>query len=81
MKRHVYVCDVCGAEQQRANHWWTVVAFYHNQGGHVLQLGRIGMLEGDKVSDVCGLECLFKKVSEFADQEIRRGSAPEEPLA
>ena len=72
MQRAIYVCDECGAEQQQANHWWTLAVTYRSGGrGNTLALARLGTVAGDETWDLCGMACMLRKVDEFARREIQ----------
>jgi hypothetical protein len=68
-QRIINVCDVCGAEQQQANHWFSIVVTRLDGKGVMLTLAALGSLfephENDVLFDLCGETCALKKVSEF----------------
>jgi hypothetical protein len=64
MKREIYQCDQCSAEQQQTNHWFVV---YIEGRKLTLQplVGNEAGRSGAQRFDLCGEACVAKKVSEF----------------
>lgn len=75
MTRLVHVCDVCGQEQHETNHWWTLT-IQHRKDGNILQLAPLGsIVPQDESFDLCGMQCMLGKVSEYAERVIREAQA------
>jgi hypothetical protein len=68
MERRVFICDVCQAEQQAANHWF--VAYVEGRRLTLQPLsGNEPGRSGAQRFDLCGETCALKKVSEFLGGE------------
>jgi len=64
MKREIFSCDVCGAEQAQTNHWF--VAYIEGRRLTLQPLaGNEAGRSGAQQFDLCGEACVAKKVSEF----------------
>jgi hypothetical protein len=65
MKREIYQCDQCGAEQQAtANHWFVAYIEGRRLTLQPLQGNEAGR-SGAERFDLCGEACAIKQVSEF----------------
>lgn len=73
-------CDECGREKGEVNHWWQswVSRDRDLQRLHVQrwQVGSVGSAYDPTLLDLCGIECLLKRVSKFcAEQAGTAGTA------
>ena len=76
-RKEQVTCDVCGAQKQETNHWFTLVIAEQFQVKGVILLPAddagwwddIGNNESRVSVDLCGEACVLKKVSELISKQ------------
>lgn len=65
MQRSVFQCDVCGTEQQQANHWFAIAT--DSEKFTLIPLAMVGRIEraGLTILHLCGAACALRKTSEY----------------
>lgn len=85
MERRIFVCDLCGVQQEITNHWFSVGITWANpcNGGATLTLAELNSpykTHADELVHLCGEKCVTRKVSQFVSKlldEILRSEVKE----
>ena len=64
MRKETIHCDVCGRQKQETNHWWMAIPIGESGIDKLLIQPNDADANG---FDLCGSECVQRKVSEFLE--------------
>ena len=69
-RKEQVTCDVCGAQKQETNHWFTLRTTEFGDGTKGISIlgGSYPDDEGTDI-DLCGEACVLKKVSELISKQ------------